>query len=297
MGSSDFSIPVLAALMEAGHSLACVYAQPPRPAGRGYHERPCPVHAFAAKKGLAVRTPKTLREVKEQEAFAALKADAAIVAAYGLILPKAVLDAPIRGCINVHASRLPRWRGAAPIQRAILAGDTQTGVTIMQMDEGLDTGPILLEDRLPITPETTASTLSSALSKMGARRMVEALEDLDKITPRPQPSEGAAYAKKLDKNQGRIDWTKDSDFLERSVRALNPWPGVWCKWADERLKVLAAETASGNAWPGTTLDDRLTVACGKGALRLTRVQKAGKAPMESDVFLRGNKVIAGERLG
>ena len=296
MGSPDFSVPILDSLVRAGHEVLCVYAQPPRPAGRGHKVRPCPVHAFAEENGLEVRTPKSLRDNDEQAAFAALGADVAVVAAYGLILPVPVLEAPKRGCINVHASLLPRWRGAAPIQRAILAGDTESGVTIMQMDEGLDTGNMLLTGHLPITPDTTAQSLHDALSAMGADLMVEALERLDDLSPVAQPETGATYAKKLERDEGRLDWTRGADELERMVRALTPWPGVWFEQGGKRVKVLAAEVAEGSGSPGTVLDKTLAVACGTGALRPIRVQKAGKAPMDTEAFLRGTALPVGTRL-
>lgn len=296
MGSPDFSVPVLEALLAAGHKVACVYSQPPKPAGRGHKERPCPVHAFAESKGLPVRTPRSLKSHEEQAAFADLKVDAAVVAAYGLILPKAVLDAPRFGCVNVHASLLPRWRGAAPIQRAILAGDTESGVTIMRMDEGLDTGAMLLKEAVAIGPETTASSLHDALSALGARLIVRALEDLPSLKPEPQPEEGVTYARKLEREEGRIDWTLEAVFLERQVRALNPWPGVWFERAGARIKVLAAEAVAGRGAPGLVLDDRLAVACGTGALRLVRVQKEGKGPMAAEDFLRGNPIPTGTRV-
>ncbi|WP_173977727.1 methionyl-tRNA formyltransferase [Magnetospirillum sp. UT-4] len=297
MGTPDFSVPILAALMEAGHDVACVYSQPPRPAGRGHKEQPTPVHAFAAARGLEVRTPKSLKGAEAQAEFAALDLDVAVVAAYGLILPKAVLDAPRLGCLNVHASLLPRWRGAAPIQRAIQAGDCETGVTIMQMDEGLDTGAMLLMERLPITATTTAAGLHDALAAMGARMMVDALARLPDLVPVPQPAEGITYAAKLAKDDGRLDWSRPAAELERQVRALNPWPGVWCELAGERLKVLAAEIADGRGAPGTVLDDGLSVACGAGALRPTRVQRPGKAPMSTAEMLRGYAVPRGTVLG
>ncbi|MBI2236261.1 MAG: methionyl-tRNA formyltransferase [Magnetospirillum sp.] len=292
MGTPDFSVPILAVLLDAGHQVAAVYSQPPRPAGRGHREQPSPVHAFAAARGLGVRTPKSLKGIDDQAAFAGLDADAAVVAAYGLILPKAILAAPRLGCLNVHASLLPRWRGAAPIQRAILAGDTETGVTIMQMDEGLDTGAMLASDTIPITGATTAAALHDALSAMGARMIVAALASLPR-SGTPQPALGVTYAAKLAKDEGRIDWTRPAALLERMVRALNPWPGVWCELAGERLKVLAASVEPGQGEPGRLLDDRLLVACGEGALRLTRVQRAGKAPMTADELLRGFAVAKG----
>ena len=302
MGSPDFAVPALEALMAAGHRIACVYAQPPRPSGRGQKERPCPVHALAAEKGLVVRTPENLTQAAEARAFAELGADAAVVAAYGLILPPAMLAAPRLGCFNIHASLLPRWRGAAPIQRAILAGDTETGVTIMRMDEGLDSGPILLSEAVAITAETTAETLRGALARVGARLMVTALADLEgadpeALTPRPQPADGASYADKLGRDEGRLDWSRPAAELERAVRALNPWPGVWFEHAGKRIKVLAAEVVEGDAGsdaaPGTVLDDALSVACGRDALRLTRVQRPGRKPAAASAFLRGTPLPRG----
>lgn len=298
MGSPDFSVPALAALLDAGHDVLSVYAQPPRPAGRGQKERPCPVHAFALERGLEVRTPKSLKDESEQQAFAGLNADACVVAAYGLILPKGVLDAPRYGCLNIHASLLPRWRGAAPIHRAILAGDEKSGVTIMQMDEGLDTGDMLMAEETPITATTTASDLHDRLSAMGAEMIVKALENLQSgsLTPVPQPDEGVTYAAKLDRSEGRIDWALSAVDLERRVRGLNPWPGIWFDYQDRRIKVLAAEVVDNSGNAGTVLDDRLTIACGEKALRLKRVQKQGKGPMAAEDFLRGNDVPKGTSL-
>ncbi|PIW26784.1 MAG: methionyl-tRNA formyltransferase [Rhodospirillales bacterium CG15_BIG_FIL_POST_REV_8_21_14_020_66_15] len=300
MGSPEFSIPALRALLDAGHRVTCVYAQPPRPAHRGQKETPCPVHAFALEKGIPVRTPKSLKDPAEQTAFAALGADAAVVVAYGLILPKAVLDAPRLGCLNIHASLLPRWRGAAPIQRAIQAGDAETGVTIMQMDAGLDTGPMLLTGKAPITPATTAGALHDDLSALGARLIVEALAGLQAgmLTATPQPTEGATYAAKLERGEGRLDWTKTAAELERTVRAFDPWPGTWFEWGGERIKVLAAQAiaAPGREPPGTVLDDRATVQCGTGALRLTRLQRPGKGAMDAEALLRGFSLPPGTRL-
>ncbi len=300
MGSADFAVPILAALLEAGHDVACVYAQPPRPAGRGHRERPVPVHAFTAARGLAVRTPASLKDDGEHRAFAGLRADAAVVAAYGLILPGPILEAPRLGCLNVHASLLPRWRGAAPIQRAILAGDGETGVTIMRMDEGVDTGPILIAETVPITAATTAAGLGDTLSRLGARMIVQALDGLSGggLRPAPQPTLGVTYARRLDRDEGRLDWRRPAADLERAVRALNPWPGTWFRHGGERIKVLAAEVVeTPAAAPGSVVDGRLTVACGSGALRLLRVQRGGKAPAEADAFLRGYPVIVGTRLG
>ncbi|MEK9726009.1 MAG: methionyl-tRNA formyltransferase, partial [Rhodospirillaceae bacterium] len=287
MGSPDFAVPSLAALLDAGHDIAAVYAQPPRPAGRGHKERPCPVHAFAAQCGLPVRTPATFKDPDAVADFAALDLDAAVVAAYGLILPAAVLAAPRLGCFNVHASLLPRWRGAAPIQRALIAGDAETGVTIMGMDEGLDTGPMYLVDRTPITATTTAAELHHALAAMGSALMVEALDGIaaGRLTPTPQPDHGVTYAAKLARDEGRIDWTRPANELARTVRALNPWPGVWCEHGGERLKVLAAHPADGSGAPGTVIGAPLRVACGTGALAVERLQRVGKGPLDADTFL------------
>ncbi|CDL00097.1 10-formyltetrahydrofolate:L-methionyl-tRNA(fMet) N-formyltransferase [Magnetospirillum gryphiswaldense MSR-1 v2] len=296
MGTPDFSVAILSALLDAGHDVVCVYAQPPRPAGRGHKEQLTPVHAFAAQHGIEVRIPKSLKSEAEQQAFRALDLDAAVVAAYGLILPQAILDAPRRGCLNVHASLLPRWRGAAPIQRAILAGDAETGVTIMQMDAGLDTGAMLLVESLPITADTNAASLHDALAVLGARLIVDALARYDDLPQVKQPEEGVTYAHKLAKDEGRLDWNRPAVELERQVRGLTPWPGVWCQVGEERLKVLAAGLAEGSGAPGTVLDDSLLVACGSGALRLLRVQRAGKGPMEAADLLRGFAIPRGSIL-
>ncbi len=302
MGSPDFGVPVLSALIEAGHEIVCVYTQPPRPAGRGHRERPCPVHAYAAKHGLEVRTPKSLKKSEdEQAAFTALDADVAITAAYGLILPKAVLEAPRLGCLNVHASLLPRWRGAAPIHRAILAGDAETGITIMQVDEGLDTGPILSVGRVPITAETTGGSLHDALAVLGAELVVDTLDGVasGRISPVAQPEEGVTYAAKLERDESRIDWSRPAVEIERQVRAFNPWPGAWFDGGGKRIKVLAAEVLDQDpaVAPGAVLDDRLAVACGSGALRLRTVQREGRGATEAAAFLRGNPVPPGAVLG
>jgi len=293
MGTPDFAVGPLAALIAAGHEVACVYSQPPRPAGRGHKQRPSPVHAFAQAQGIEVRTPRRLRAAEEQEAFAALNADVAVVAAYGLILPKPVLQAPRHGCINIHASLLPRWRGAAPIQHAILAGDAESGVTVMQMDQGLDTGDMLLWEAVPIGAETTASSLHDALAALGARLIVDTLARLEAgtLTATPQPEAGATYAAKLSRDDGRLDWRRPAVDLERQVRALTPWPGTWFLYGDTVLKVSAAEVvpdASGP--PGTVLDERLTIACGSGGFRPTRIQRPGKAPMTATDLVRGYAV-------
>ncbi len=298
MGTPAFAVPTLAALLGAGHRIVAVYSQPPRPAGRGHRPQPSPVQALAERRGLPVLTPATLKTPEAGAAFAAHHADAAVVAAYGLILPKAVLAAPRLGCFNVHASLLPRWRGAAPIQRAILAGDSATGVTIMAVEAGLDTGPMLLQESVPITPATTASDLHDRLADLGARLMTQALAGIAAGTlhARPQPEAGVTYAHKLERDEGRLDWTRPAAVLERAVRALNPWPGVWFEVGGERIKVLAAEAAEGGGVPGTVLDDRLTIACGEAALRLTRLQRPGKAALDAEAFLRGFPLPAGTRL-
>ena len=296
MGSPDFSVPALLALRGAGQDIAAVYCQPPRPAGRGRAVRRCPVHETALALGLEVRTPARLRRNEDEHAaFAALDLDAAVVAAYGLILPEPMLAAPRRGCLNIHASLLPRWRGAAPIQAAILAGDAESGVTIMQMDAGLDTGPMLLAEAVPIGPRTTASMLHDALADLGSRLILRALDENPQ--PRPQLEAGMTYAPKLSREDGRIDWTRDAVQLDRQVRALNPWPGTFTFLTGAPLKVLEAALASGDGEPGTVLDDALTVAAGAGALRLARVQAPGRAAMDAASFLRGHPIAPGARLG
>jgi methionyl-tRNA formyltransferase len=297
MGTPDFAVPPLRALIDAGHQIICVYTQPPRPAGRGQREQISPVHEEAVRRGIPVRTPVSLRSEGAQKDFSALKPDVAVVAAYGLILPKGILTAPPYGCINIHASLLPRWRGAAPIQRAILAGDSETGITIMQMDEGLDTGPMLMQAKRAIGPTTTAQDLHDSLSTLGAETIVAALEKLQPglLKAQPQP-EGATHAAKLTREEGRLDWKKPAAALERQVRAFTPWPGAWFEHEAERIKVLAAALAEGKGAPGTVLDDRLTVACGEGALSITRLQRAGKAPMDAESFLRGYPIALGTTL-
>jgi len=300
LGTPDFAVPCLCALAAAGHEIAAVYSQPPRPAGRGQKTRPSPVQALAEAEGWSVRTPCSLKDAAEQAAFAALDLDAAVVVAYGLILPKAILAAPRLGCLNVHASLLPRWRGAAPIQRAILAGDQETGVTIMLMDEGLDTGPMLLAERVPIGSKANASELHDVLAATGARLVVEALEGLaaGRLAPKPQPDEGITYAAKLSRAESALDWRRPAAELERQVRAFAPWPGATAKIGGETIKVLAAEVLKDGAdrTPGTVLDQRFTVACGQGALRVTQVQRAGKAALAAADFLRGFALAPGTRL-
>src|SRR5436309_10292565 len=269
MGTPDFAAAILSGLVDAGHRIRAVYTQPPRPAGRGHRLQPSPVQMLAAQHGLPVRCPASLRDTTAQAEFAAFRADAAVVAAYGLILPPAVLAAPRYGCLNVHASLLPRWRGAAPIQRAILAGDRESGITIMQMDEGLDTGPILLNESLAIAESDTGGSLHDRLANLGARLIVTALARLaaGELTPLPQSSSGATYAAKLTREEERLDWRRAARDLARQVRALAPSPGAWCELAGERIKVLAAEPIEARGGAGTLIDERLTIACGEGALR------------------------------
>jgi methionyl-tRNA formyltransferase len=295
MGTPEFALPALAALIEAGHEVACVYTQPPRPAGRGKMARATPVHAFAAINQIEVRHPESLRGAAEQAEFAALDLDLAIVVAYGLILPKPVLEAPRHGCLNIHASLLPRWRGAAPIQRAILAGDEETGVTVMRMDEGLDTGPMLMQERVAIGPETDAAELHDTLAVLGARMIVAALERLEAgtLAETPQPEKGVTYAAKIDKAETRIDWTQAAAVLERQVNAFSPTPGAWFELDGERVRVLSAAATAGEGAPGVVLDGRLTVACGEGALRLLGLQPSGRTAMAAESFLRGRAVPRG----
>lgn len=292
MGSPDFAVPTLGALIEAGHEVIVAYTQPPRPAGRGREERPTPVEERAGELGIEVRTPKSLRGEAEQEAFAELEADVAVVAAYGLILPQPILDAPMLGCLNVHASLLPRWRGAAPVQRAIMAGDESTGVTIMHMEAGLDTGPMLLKRAVEIE-DKNAAQLTEELAKLGASMMVELLADLPSFEPVPQPEDGATYAPKIRKEEARIDWSLSSAELVRQVQGLAPFPGAWLEYQGERIKLLAAERAKGPGKPGEVLDNRVTIACGSGAIRPTLIQRAGKNPMSIEELLRGFAIREG----
>lgn len=295
MGSPDFAVPTLDALVAAGHELAAVYCQPPRPANRGRKLQPTPVHERAAELGLEVRHPATLRSPEEAKAFDDLDADVAVVAAYGLILPPAILAAPMLGCVNVHASLLPRWRGAAPIHRAILAGDAQTGVTIMEMEAGLDTGPMLLSEAVAVERKT-GGQLTQELASLGAGLMLRWLAEPGDYVPVDQPDEGVTYAAKIDKAELRIDWTRPAAEIERQVRAFAPAPGAWFEVAGERVKLLAAELHPGLGAPGTLLDDALTIACGADSLRPTLVQRAGRAAMSPDELLRGFPIPAGTLL-
>jgi methionyl-tRNA formyltransferase len=298
MGTPEFAVPTLMALAAAGHDIAAVYTRAPKPAGRGMELQPSPVAREARRLGLPVTTPNTLRDLDAQAAFAAHNADAAVVIAYGLILPKQILDAPRRGCFNVHASLLPRWRGAAPINRAIMAGDAETGVTIMKMDEGLDTGAMALAERTVIAPDMTAGGLHDVLARLGADLMTRTLVELERgtLTLTPQPQEGVTYAAKIDKNETRIDWAKPWRDVHNHIRGLSPLPGAWCEIEGARLKALRSTKGEGSGEPGTALDDRLTIACAEGAVRLTQVQRAGKQPMATDEFLRGTPVKPGTRL-
>ncbi|WP_294620659.1 methionyl-tRNA formyltransferase [uncultured Roseovarius sp.] len=296
MGTPDFSVPVLDALIDAGHDVLAVYCQPPRPAGRGKKDRPTPVHARALDLGLEVRHPVSLKGTEEQAAFAALNADVAVVVAYGLILPQAVLDAPTHGCLNIHASLLPRWRGAAPIHRAIMARDAETGICIMQMEAGLDTGPVLLRRATPIGATETTGELHDRLSTMGAEAITDALADLDSLTPDPQPKDGVTYAEKIDKSEARVDWTHPAAEVDAHIRGLSPFPGAWTEADGQRIRLLASTLAEGQGSPGDILDDTLTVACGDGAIRLLRLQRAGKGAQDAETFLRGMALPAGSKL-
>lgn len=299
MGTPEFSVPCLNALLTAGHQIAAVYSQPPRGSGRGMKQTKSPVHLFAESRGLEVCTPARLKDGGEHAAFRALKLDAAVVVAYGLILPQEILDAPRLGCFNVHASLLPRWRGAAPIQRAIMAGDTQTGVTIMQMDEGLDTGPMLVSACCDIGPEDTSGMLHTRLSQLGANLMVQALDAIaaGSLTARAQPESGVTYAAKISKDEARIDWHRTARELDCHIRGLTPAPGGWFNvqqnGKDIRIKVLRASPVPGAGPAGTVLDDQFTIACGEGALRIFQVQREGKAPSDAASFLRGFALPAG----
>jgi methionyl-tRNA formyltransferase len=292
MGTPEFAVPALRALHQAGHEVVCAYTQPPRPAGRGKKLSPSPVQVAAEALGVPVRSPKSLRGAAEQAEFAALNADVAVVAAYGLILPQPVLDAPTHGCLNIHASLLPRWRGAAPIHRAVMAGDAETGVTIMQMEAGLDTGPMLLKVAVPVGRKTTGE-LFAELGAVGAAAMVEVLADLAAFQPEVQDDAVAIYAPKIDKAESRIDWTQEAQAIERLVRGLAPFPGAWFELDGERVKLLLAEVAQGSDAPGTVLHDDFTIACGSGAIRPVRLQRAGKPVLDRTEFLRGRPVGAG----
>jgi methionyl-tRNA formyltransferase len=300
MGTPGFAAAILGALVAAGHNIRAVYTQPPRPAGRGHTAQSSPVQSLAEARGVAVYTPASLRGAATEAEFAALGADAVVVAAYGLILPAAMLTAPRLGCLNVHASLLPRWRGAAPVQRAILAGDGETGITIMRMTEGLDAGPILLQEALPIPPAATAASLTEALAARGGPVVIEALARLaaGRLTPRPQPVDDVTYAPKVRRDEGRLDWRLAAALLERRVRAFDPWPGAHFEHRGERIRVLSAAVEPGPS-PGTAgivLDNRLAIACGAGILRPLRLQRPGRAALAAAEFLRGFPIAEGTRL-
>lgn len=299
MGTPDFAVPALRGILEAGHGVVAVYTQPPRAAGRGMALRKSPVQKVAEQAGLTVLTPARLKSAEEQERFSALRADAAVVVAYGLILPRPILEATRHGALNLHASLLPRWRGAAPINRAIMAGDSETGVSIMRITEGLDAGPVCLESRVPIGPDETAGELHDALAAKGAALMVEALAELERghLDCKPQPDQGVAYAQKLDPAETRIDWKRSARDVHNLIRGLSPAPGAWFEieinGKPERIKALRAVLAGGSGTPGKLLDKGLTIACSAGAVRLTEVQRSGKKPMPAEDFLRGAKLPAG----
>lgn len=294
MGTPEFSVSVLDALVEAGHEIAAVFCQPPRPAGRGKKDRPTPVHARALDLGLEVHHPKSLRNDEVAQTIADLKADVGVVVAYGLLLPQQVLDAPKHGCLNIHASLLPRWRGAAPIHRAIMAGDQETGVCIMQMDVGLDTGPVLLRREIAIAPEETTAALHDRLATLGATAIVDALASLPDLTPTPQPTTGITYAEKIDKSEARVDFAAPAEEVDRKIRGLSPFPGAWTEIEGQRIKLLASRLSTGTGAPGEALDDALTIACGSGAVQLLRLQRAGKGAQDADVFLRGFALPKGQ---
>lgn len=302
MGTPDFAVPTLLELAARGHEVAAVYTRAPKPAGRGMKEQVTPVEREARRLQLPVLTPKTLRTAEAAETFRSHNADAAVVVAYGLILPQAVLDGTRLGCFNLHASLLPRWRGAAPINRAIMAGDTESGAMVMKMDAGLDTGDVAMVERIAVTDHMTASDLHDALATAGAGLMARAIDALgrDELKLTPQSSDGVTYAAKIEKDEARIDWTKPARDVLRHCHGLSPFPGAWSEVELEgqpvRLKVLRCEMASGRGAPGELIDDKLTVACGEGAIRLLELQRAGKQPMTADVFLRGTRLEAGRRL-
>ncbi len=296
MGTPDFSVEVLQALHGAGHEIVAVYSQPPRRAGRGKKERPSPVQKCAEGLGLPVLTPLNFKDETDRATFDAHKADVAVVVAYGLILPQAVLDIPRRGCLNIHASLLPRWRGAAPIQRAIMAGDAKTGVCIMQMEAGLDTGPVIARRETRISVEDTAASLHDRLAGIGAALIVDVLA-VEKFSAKPQPEAGVTYASKIDKSEARVDWSRPAEVVDRLIRGISPFPGAWCEMNGERVKLLDSALAAGHGEAGVALNDEYTIACGQGAVRLTKLQRAGKGPMEASVFARGFPLQKGEKLG
>lgn len=296
MGTPDFSVPVLEALVDAGHDVVAVYSQPPRPAGRGKKDRPSPVQSKAEALGLTVRYPVSVRTEGALAEFQALNADIAVVVAYGLILPQSILDAPKKGCLNIHASLLPRWRGAAPIHRAIMAGDEEAGVCIMQMEAGLDTGPVLSRHTVSIGESETTQQLHDRLSDIGATAIVDALAQVDRLDAQPQPNDGVTYAAKIEKSEAVIDWSKPAIEVDRLVRGLSPFPGAWFEMNGTRVKVLGSTLVEQSGTAGCVLDDELTVACGEGAIRLTKLQRAGKSAQDAEQFLNGWPLPAGTQL-
>jgi len=298
MGTPDFSVPALQRLVADGHDIAAVYTQPPRPAGRGKKDRPSPVHSFAAASGLEVRHPLSLKSQEVQEEFDLLKADVAVVVAYGLLLPQAVLDMPRYGCLNIHASLLPRWRGAAPIHRSIMAGDKETGVSIMQMEAGLDTGPVLLDQALEIFPSETTGLLHDRLSHLGAELISQALNQIDALTPAVQPEAGVCYAEKIDKAEARIDWSESGEVIDRKIRGLSPFPGAWSEFKGERIKFLCSEMSGVEdhvGAPGDVVGEGLEIACGTGSIRITQSQRAGRSAECTEDCLRGLSIQKGDR--
>ena len=293
MGTPDFSVAALMALRNAGHDIVAVYSQPPRPAGRGKKERLSPVHEYAVKNNIPVYTPLNFKETSERQKFKNLNCDVAVVAAYGLILPQEILDAPHHGCLNIHASILPRWRGAAPIQRAIMAGDSESGICIMQMEAGLDTGPVLLEKRIPVCPSDTAGSLHDKLSVLGAHAIVEALSNLDILPPKPQDTQNVTYAKKIDKAEAHINWSKPAQDLKNHIHGLSPFPGAWTEINGERLKILQVEISSQSGKICTMIGTPLVIACGDQSLSILRAQRSGKGAMDVNALMNGLDIYIG----
>lgn len=295
MGTPDFSVSALKSIIKEGHEVVAVYSQPPRPAGRGKTKRPSPVHAYALEHNIPTHTPLNFKEEKDRIDFNNLNLDVAVVVAYGLILPQEILDAPKFGCLNIHASLLPRWRGAAPIHRAIMAGDKETGVGIMQMEAGLDTGPIHLEKRIAIEATDTTGILHDKLSKIGAKAIVDVLKNIDASSPVPQGQEGITYAKKIDKSEAHIDWQKSALDLRNHIHGLSPFPGAWCEANEERLKIHAVEISDKTGEPGVMIDAPLTIACGEGSIEVKRAQRAGKGPMDVTALINGFDIKIGTK--
>lgn len=295
MGTPDFSVSALRAILSAGHEVVAVYSQPPSRAGRGKKERPSPVHAFANENDIPVFTPLNFKETQERQKFVELNLDVAVVVAYGLILPQEILDMPKYGCLNIHASLLPRWRGAAPINRAIMAGDTETGIGIIQMEAGLDTGPVHLEKTIPIEESDTVGTLHDKLSILGAKAIIEALENLPQSTAIPQSEEGVTYAKKIDKAEAKINWSQTAKELKNHIHGLSPFPGAWCELGDERLKILSVELNDKQGKPGEVIAEPLVIACGRGAITVERAQRAGKGPMDVKALMNGFEAQVGSQ--